>query len=157
MINKNSNCKKKINQITDLSYLVEMADGDKSLIKTMIDVFLSQVFDFDDCMHQSLSVKDWAQLGATAHKAKSSTRTMGMQTASTSLENLEHLAKGNRKLQLIEKKEENWNEKDRKDWQIVKFEDNNDMELEHIPSLLEQYSEDMPIAKSELLNFLNEI
>jgi HPt (histidine-containing phosphotransfer) domain-containing protein len=141
-------------KLTDLSYLIEMADNDKNMIRTMIDVFLGQIFEFDKDMHDSLSECDWAKLGAVAHKAKSSTRTMGMEYTSDCLEQLEHFAKGNKKLELLEKEEINWDEQDKKDWIIVKFEDQNDTALSQIPELLEVYTRDIPKAEKELVNYL---
>ena len=66
-------------KLTDLSYLKEMSGNDYSIIKEMIDIFIEQVPEFLDEVSNSFESQDLQALGAVAHKAKSSVRTMGME------------------------------------------------------------------------------
>ncbi len=80
-------------KIVDLTYLKEMADGESSIIKEMIDIFKSQVDEFINEMRELESSKDWMNLSKVAHKAKSSVAIMGMNILADELKTLELLAK----------------------------------------------------------------
>jgi HPt (histidine-containing phosphotransfer) domain-containing protein len=76
----------------DLTYLNEMSAGSPELIKEMISIFKEQVPEFTDGMKKALSEKDWSELGAIAHKAKSSVLIMGMNKTGELLKKFEILA-----------------------------------------------------------------
>ncbi len=78
----------------DLTYLEGIADGDTSIIKELVEIFLDQMPEFTDGFDQYLKEKDWLKIAAIAHKAKSSVVSMGMQElGNIDLKNLELLAK----------------------------------------------------------------
>ena len=56
----------------DLSYLQEMSGGNQSLILEMIEIFKDQVKEFTEGLETHYKKKEFEQLGALAHKAKSS-------------------------------------------------------------------------------------
>ncbi|PKQ60935.1 hypothetical protein BZG02_17460 [Labilibaculum filiforme] len=146
-------------KITDLSYLREMSGNDKSIIGEMIDIFLEQIPEFEEEIARSLKVQDWQDLGAIAHKAKSSMRTMGMENSGDCLEQLEHFSKGNLKFELQQKKEKGieFNPEDEKNWNNVKSETMNDIELKHIPLLVEEFLTQCPLAINELKETLEQL
>ncbi len=88
----------------DLSYLEGIADGDKDIIKELIEIFLDQMPEFTDGFQESLKDRNWIKIAAIAHKAKSSVITMGMeQLGNVDLKNLELAAKQMRINELKEK------------------------------------------------------
>ncbi|MFA8433284.1 MAG: Hpt domain-containing protein [Marinifilaceae bacterium] len=143
---------KETTRYTDLTYLQEMAGNDKEIIKEMIDIFLEQIPEFTEGITVYFETRDWGALGALAHKAKSSIRTMGMEQLGDCLEKLEHLSKGNRKLELQLKQEKNQtlDEEEQRDWNNIKNEQENDIELKSIPDLIDCFLNQCPIAIKEL-------
>lgn len=137
---------------TDLSYLKEMSGNDSDIIKEMIEIFIDQVSEFEQEISTHFTSRDWSSLGAIAHKAKSSVRTMGMEELGNSLEQLEHLSKGNCKLELQLKKDrgDKWDELDEKCWYNVKDETSDDIDLTEIPDLIDFFFEQCPKAIDEL-------
>jgi len=79
--------------VVDLSYVTDMAGGNKEIVAEMIDIFIAQVPDFIKEMNSCFEKKDWYNLGMIAHKAKSSVAIMGMEDQAAALKNLEILAK----------------------------------------------------------------
>ncbi|MGQ1786611.1 MULTISPECIES: Hpt domain-containing protein [unclassified Saccharicrinis] len=78
----------------DLSYLEGIAEGDKEIIKELVEIFLDQMPEFTDGFAESMTDKDWVKVAAIAHKAKSSVMSMGMEElGSIDLKNMELLAK----------------------------------------------------------------
>ena len=80
-------------KIVNLSYLIEMSEGDNTIIKEMIDIFKTQVDEFKTEMDQLFNNSEWLHLGMLAHKAKSSIAIMGMEKLAVELKELEILAK----------------------------------------------------------------
>jgi HPt (histidine-containing phosphotransfer) domain-containing protein len=78
---------------TDLTYLKNMSAGNKDLFIEMINIFKSQVDEFNEGMDKSLNDKDYEQLGRLAHKAKSSISIMGLEELAGELKSFETLAK----------------------------------------------------------------
>jgi HPt (histidine-containing phosphotransfer) domain-containing protein len=74
-------------------YLDMVAGGDNSLVKELIDIFSSQVEEFNSQMLTLLDRKDYKELGLLAHKAKSSVAIMGMEELTEMLKTLEIKAK----------------------------------------------------------------
>ncbi|PCH70678.1 MAG: Hpt domain-containing protein [Bacteroidales bacterium] len=146
-------------KITDLSYLKEMSENDNSIIGEMIDIFLEQIPEFEDEISKSFETQNWQELGAVAHKAKSSVRTMGMEKSGDCLEQLEHLSKGNLKFELQLKKEKGieFSPQDEKNWSNVKNETMNDNELKLIPVFVEEFLAQCSLAATELKETLKQL
>ncbi|TLX78294.1 Hpt domain-containing protein [Labilibacter sediminis] len=84
----------------DLSYLEGIAEGDKDIIKELVEIFLDQMPEFTDGFADNVRDKNWVQIAAIAHKAKSSVVSMGMEElGNVDLKNMELLAK---QLRIIE-------------------------------------------------------
>ena len=78
----------------DLSYLEGIAEGDKDIIKELVEIFLDQMPEFTEGFDESMRDKDWVKVAAIAHKAKSSVMSMGMEElGNIDLKNMELLAK----------------------------------------------------------------
>ncbi len=88
----------------DLSYLEGIAEGDKEVIKELVEIFLDQMPEFTDGFSESMGDKNWTKVAAIAHKAKSSVMSMGMEElGNIDLKNMELLAKQLRIIELQEK------------------------------------------------------
>lgn len=77
---------------TDLTYLRNMSGGNEEVVKEMVGIFIEQVKEISDGMHQAVADKEWVALSKIAHKAKSSVAVMGMKDLSEELKRLEHTA-----------------------------------------------------------------
>ena len=78
----------------NLGYLESITDGDNELIKELVSIFIEQVPEFNVGFEDGLNKKDWGQIAAIAHKAKSSVMSMGMEElGNKDLKNLELIAK----------------------------------------------------------------
>ncbi|WP_421920020.1 Hpt domain-containing protein [Marinifilum sp.] len=146
-------------QLTNLSYLKEMSGNDNSIIEEMIGIFIEQIPEFIQDLTVNFESKNWEGLGAVAHKAKSSVRTMGMDSIGDCLEQLEHFSKGNLKFELQIKKEKgiDLSPDEKKNWSNVMHETTNDMELKHIPDLIEIFLSNCPLAVEELKSSLKQL
>jgi hypothetical protein len=81
-------------EIIDLTYLDSIAEGNISVIREFISIFLEQADEFQEGLERYFSNKQWKELGALAHKAKSSVISMGMtELGNCELKNLELIAK----------------------------------------------------------------
>ena len=78
---------------TDLSYLVDMTEGNKGLISEMIEIFSTQVNQYRSLMLQFYIEENWEEISQLAHKAKSSVAIMGMKDLAEKLKSLEYLAR----------------------------------------------------------------
>ncbi|ASB50798.1 Hpt domain-containing protein [Alkalitalea saponilacus] len=100
-------------QLIELSYLESIADGDNEILAELINIFLDQVPEYEDGFDTYFKEKNWKDLAALAHKAKSSVLSMGMENlGNEDLKNLELISKSFRIKELEEKndlseKEEN--------------------------------------------------
>ncbi len=91
----------------NLNYLESITDGNLDLIKELITIFIEQVSEFNEGFKEGIEKKNWMQIAAVAHKAKSSVISMGMDDLGNKhLKNLELLAK----LLELDKKEHSKNE-----------------------------------------------
>lgn len=144
------------NKITDLSYLQEMSGNDSSIIKEMIVIFIEQIPEFEHDFTTAFETQDWNALGAIAHKAKSSVRTMGMDEMGDKLEQLEHFSKGNAKYYLQQKlnKNENLSLEEEKIWRNISHETKHDIDLLFIPNLTSNFLEQCPLVIKELKEIL---
>ncbi|MBP8848935.1 MAG: Hpt domain-containing protein [Breznakibacter sp.] len=80
-------------QIIDLSYLNEISDNNSEIKRALIDIFLSQIPEFESDFQRAFAEKNWKFLAQVAHKAKSSVLSMGMNNlGSVDLKNLELLS-----------------------------------------------------------------
>lgn len=64
--------------VTDLSYLKQVSNGDNNFIKEMIDVYMQQTPEEINNMENHLKNKDWKMLRAVAHKMKPSCPFFGL-------------------------------------------------------------------------------
>ena len=81
-------------EIIDLTYLESITEGNISLIREFISIFLEQADEFQKGFERYFNNKQWKELGALAHKAKSSVISMGMtELGNYELKNLELIAK----------------------------------------------------------------
>lgn len=79
--------------VIDLSYLKSVADGDEELIKTLVDIFLDQLNEFESGFTKYMEDEDWVSMASLAHKAKSSILSMGMSELGVAMKKLEMLSK----------------------------------------------------------------
>ena len=63
---------------TNLRYLKTITEGNKAIIREMIEMFTLQVPDFIKNMKIHYNAKQYLALGREAHKSKSSLQIMGM-------------------------------------------------------------------------------
>lgn len=78
----------------DLSYLESIANGDKEILKELINIFIDQVEEFRIGLNAHFNNQSWKELAALAHKAKASVVAMGMvNLGNIELKNLELIAK----------------------------------------------------------------
>ncbi len=78
----------------NLSYLESIAEGDRDIIHQLVTIFLDQIPEFTEGFDKNFSEKNWRQIAAIAHKAKSSVLSMGMEDlGNQDLKNLELIAK----------------------------------------------------------------
>ena len=73
----------------DLTYLESVTDGDKDLMKDLIDIFKSQIPEFITEFKDAFAEKDADTLGRIAHKAKSSVAIMGLNDLASELSSFE--------------------------------------------------------------------
>lgn len=79
--------------LTNLNYIKEVTEGNAEFMQSLIDIFLSQLPEFEREICESSAQHDWPRLAAVAHKAKSSIASMGMDELAVGLKRLEMLAK----------------------------------------------------------------
>lgn len=81
-------------EFVNLSYLQSIAGDDETIINELITIFLDQIPEFTEGLDKSFEEKDWRNIAAIAHKAKSSVLSMGMEElGNVDLKNLELIAK----------------------------------------------------------------
>ncbi|MGZ2369917.1 Hpt domain-containing protein [Ancylomarina sp. YFZ004] len=150
----NSNTK-----IIDLSYLREMSGNNKDIMVEMVEIFIEQNPEFTEGISSYFENKQWTELGAVAHKAKSSVRIMGMDELGDCLEKIEHYSKGNQKVELQQKIENRHklNDDDLRIWNNVRNEEVNDIDLKFIPTLVSKFLNQSPIAITELRKAILEL
>jgi HPt (histidine-containing phosphotransfer) domain-containing protein len=82
--------KKNESQI-NLDHLYELASGDTSFIREMIEYYLGQTPVVMKELNQYRAQKEWQELGELAHKAKSSFKFMGIQQLTEYAKTLEEI------------------------------------------------------------------
>ena len=73
----------------DLTYLESVTDGDEDLKKELIEIFMSQVPEYNEEFNQAFEQKDAETLGRIAHKSKSSIAIMGLNDLAEQLSKFE--------------------------------------------------------------------
>ena len=63
---------------TNLHYLKTITEGNKEILREMIEMFINQVPEFIENFKKYYDNKQYSALGKEAHKAKSSLQIMGM-------------------------------------------------------------------------------
>lgn len=84
----------------DLTYLREMSGGNKELALEMIEIFITQVNEFQVALQELFNTQEFEKLGKLAHKAKSSISIMGMEELAADLKSLELMAKEQQDVEL---------------------------------------------------------
>jgi HPt (histidine-containing phosphotransfer) domain-containing protein len=81
-------------QVIDLGYLESISDGDNTLVIELVNIFLDQIEEFTKGFKENFENKNWKNISALAHKAKSSVNSMGInELGDKNLKNLELISK----------------------------------------------------------------
>jgi len=142
----------------NLGYLESITDGNNELIKELIAIFIEQVPEFNEGFEKGIEEKDWNQIAAVAHKAKSSVISMGMdKLGNTDLKNLELLAKllllddlkskSDDEVMQLKKSIDSYPE-DRRSWLLENKNENT------IKSIIDHFNDTCKLALSELKSVL---
>ncbi|MGI4804934.1 MAG: Hpt domain-containing protein [Janthinobacterium lividum] len=78
----------------DLSFLEEIADGNKEFLIESIDMFLVQTPEIFGQIGQAIFSKDWVTTASLAHKVKSNLGFFGMDRIKNEMQEIEMSAKG---------------------------------------------------------------
>lgn len=78
----------------DLSFLEEIADGNKEFLVESIDMFLVQTPEIFGHISQAIAAKDWVTTASLAHKVKSNLGFFGMDRIKNEMQEIEINAKG---------------------------------------------------------------
>ncbi len=142
-------------KITDLTFLQEVAGDNKETFNDLLGILIEQSVEFIEAIPKYLAEKDWYFLGAIAHKAKASVRTIGMSDLGNKLETIEHLSKGNARLYLEQKKVgSSLTSDEEKQWELLKEEQQSDINLTQLEPLVEEFVTDYTLAIEELKELL---
>ncbi len=145
--------------ITNLSLLYEISGDDKNILNELINIFIEQSKEFIISITNDFKNKNWDKLGAIAHKAKSSVRTMGMEDLGNKLNQIEHLSKGNARLLLQQKIDSGiaLTLEEEKRWLEIKDEKKSDINLIKLKPIVTQFLSDYPLAVKELELIQNQL
>ena len=77
----------------DLSFLEEIADGNKEFLIESIDMFLVQTPEIFGQISQAIATKDWSTTASLAHKVKSNLGFFGMERIKNEMQEVEMSAK----------------------------------------------------------------
>lgn len=75
--------------VTDLTYLIEISNGDNSFIKEMIEVYIQQTPEALANLEKYLIEKDWKMLQGVTHKMKPSFTFFGLKEMYTIIDSME--------------------------------------------------------------------
>jgi len=81
------------NQDLDLTLLNEIADGSNEFMVESIDMFMQQTPELLQLINDSITQKDWAVAGASAHKLKPTLGFFGMLDTQELIQQIEHACK----------------------------------------------------------------
>lgn len=76
-------------RITNLQYLQELSEGNKSFIEEMLTIFINSIPQSVIEMQEALRVKDWKTLNMTAHKIKPNFGFVGLKSCEQMLQRIE--------------------------------------------------------------------
>lgn len=76
----------------DLTYLNDITDGDNATKRQLIELFFTQADEIKQRFIVAQLSDDVAEIGRTAHIAKSTTRVMGINDVSDKMEQLQRIA-----------------------------------------------------------------
>lgn len=92
-------------KIINLSYLIEVSKGNKTFVKEMIDLFLSENPEEIKNLEKGIHAKDYGLIKATAHKLRSTIPFVGLdKIIETEVEEIETLATNKSDMPEIEKR-----------------------------------------------------
>jgi HPt (histidine-containing phosphotransfer) domain-containing protein len=75
--------------VIDLSYLKELAGGNKEFMLEMIDIFLLQTPNYFNALGDSVNAKDFKTISEAAHKIKPTLAFMGVEKAKDIMASIE--------------------------------------------------------------------
>ena len=87
--------------ITDLTYLTSICDGDKTFMRDMVETFLQNTPPTINEMQKWINKAEWSKVGSLAHKIKPSITFMGIESLKPLIKNIEEYGKENYKTDLI--------------------------------------------------------
>lgn len=90
------------NDYYDLTVLSRMTGGDKAFLKHMVQLFLTEAPKQVEEMRVAIENQDWTELGKTAHKIKSTIKSMGIHSMVDDALSLEQDGKNQTNLGMIE-------------------------------------------------------
>ena len=77
------------NKVTDLTYLIQVSNGDDHFIKEMIDVYMQQTPEAIGNLEKHLKNKDWEMVRVVTHKIKPSFSFFGLSDLSAIVNSIE--------------------------------------------------------------------
>lgn len=86
----------------DLSYLVDNVTDDKDFIKEVLGVFLSSLTPDIQALEDAIYQKNHLQIKRSAHKVKSSFRSLGMIVMTKRLQEIEDMGHNNYDVRIIQ-------------------------------------------------------
>ncbi|MCX6351095.1 MAG: response regulator [Bacteroidetes bacterium] len=88
-------------KITNLDYLIELADGSNEFIEGTLKLFITQVPQSIQEMKAYVILKDWEKLKSTAHRLKPSPRFLGAEDMSNIFEAIEKIASNEQDIEKV--------------------------------------------------------
>ncbi|MEP2771801.1 MAG: ATP-binding protein [Fulvivirga sp.] len=82
-------------QLTDLTYLKNVCNGDKVFIREMVETFISNTPSAINEMQKWANKAEWLKIGQTAHRIKPSIAFMGLESLKPTIKKLEAYGKEN--------------------------------------------------------------
>ncbi len=96
---KNKSNKKPKFKYVDLSYLESIGEGDNKFKNELVEIFRNQIPIFIKQLTENLNNKNYDEIGAIAHKAKSSVAMLGITELINDMEKLEMDTKANKNIE----------------------------------------------------------
>jgi len=88
----------------DITYLVEMSDGDNQLMTEILNIYLEQVEEFSTELKNHIQNNDLKSIAAVAHKAKTSCSIVGFKAISAKFVEIEKSIKSNESISKVAEK-----------------------------------------------------
>lgn len=83
-------------EVTDLSYLKNVCNGDKVFMREMVETFISNTPSAINEMQNWCDKAEWVKVGQTAHRIKPSIAFMGLESVKSTVKKLETFGKENK-------------------------------------------------------------